>query len=79
MNKIQRENYLGKKYISGLPKWLRYLIFLKTGLYNGGGWKIKLGRIFCWFDRHKLTHIYPIKRVDCVDCGFQVKLEEINN
>ena len=54
-----------------LPFWLQFFIFLKRGLYNGPGWKIKWGRVKCWFGYHKEFIHTLINRTDCVRCGLQ--------
>lgn len=70
-------------YTSGLPSWLRFVIFMKQGVYNGAGWKIRLSRAFCWFGKHTFNHYkYSDVLVDgalqlnvhCQACGHQITI-----
>lgn len=54
-------NWDEERYVRGYPRWLRFLIFLKSGLYNPGSWEVNRKRLFCWFHRHEyLLYFYDI-------------------
>lgn len=75
-NRIQKENYLRQDYVSSYPKWMRFYIFLRRGLFRGGLLeKIVWKRIFCWFDLHSIE-LWPKDEyrgcyISCRTCGLQ--------
>ncbi len=85
-NYTQQEVRLGKTYNSCLPYWLRLLIFMKRGLYNGIGWYWEWNRLFCWFGRHIFYVTFPKDQYHEDDvmacrrhCGSQFKRGSIKN
>lgn len=70
MNRTQNKIFHDSKYMSSFPSWLRFLIFIKQGFYNGTGGRIKMARLMCWFDRHEYTFFF--RSLNCK----KVKLEE---
>lgn len=77
--KLYKEYYLGHPY-GVMPKWMQFIIFIHSGLYNGGGGSFKLyklGRLNCWFGKHKYhpeyngnIKIQDFVRNKCMRCGY---------
>lgn len=76
------EDGLVQVYIHTLPKWMRILIFLKGGTFNGSippwSWR-SLTRISCYFNKHKWGvfkyGVNPDKEylLQCKRCGISSK------
>lgn len=70
-----KKPYLGHPY-GVLPKWMQFVIFIHSGLFNGGGgvWHFaKLHRIKCWYGRHK--YLFPDGYNYCSD-GSRIKVQD---
>lgn len=89
---MKKEFYLGHPY-GVLPKWLQFIIFIHSGLFNGGGgwrWK-KLKRINCWSGKHiyqpefnkckdgRSIKILDSVRSHCTQCGYIKKIDTLQD
>lgn len=69
-------NYYKQPYISTFTKWLKFLIFMKQGIFNGGGWKWNNKRLLCWFHRHEWQLF--IRSLECKKVSFYEHQEKID-
>lgn len=75
MNKTKQEIFSRNVYLSSFPVYFRFLIFIKQGFFNGGGWMLKKSRVFCWFDKHEYTLL--TRSLSCISVTFEEQQKEI--
>lgn len=72
---------LEQHYIHQMPKWMRFLMFVRRGTYNGFT-NTRMTRVLCWFDRHEWSAFtydnwndgtVESRQHQCVRCGIPSK------
>lgn len=71
---IKEKNYSKHIYLSTLPKWLQFMLFMHQGVISDVVKlrTFKILRMLCWFDKHQYKLIKPVKWIACERCHYQI-------